>query len=68
MRRVAEPHIQQHPTTLAVRQVVPHREAVDLAWTFFGDEDDTARDAQAQAAPGQSLLAGRLLLIDDSEA
>ena len=54
--------VQQQSNTLAMRQIVPlDAGQFDLVWTFFGYADDTAGDAPAPAAPGQSDRARRAL-------
>jgi salicylate 5-hydroxylase large subunit len=61
--------IQQQSNTLAVRQVVPIDEGHhDLAWTFFGYENDDAAMRQRRLRQANLMGPAGFVSIDDSEA
>jgi salicylate 5-hydroxylase large subunit len=61
--------IQQQSNTLAMRQLVPIDEkSFDLAWTFFGYQDDTAEMRQRRLRQANLMGPAGFVSLDDSEA
>jgi salicylate 5-hydroxylase large subunit len=61
--------VQQQSNTLAMRQIVPlDARTFDLAWTFFGYEDDTPEMRQRRLRQANLMGPAGLVSLDDSEA
>ncbi len=61
--------VQQQSNTLAMRQIVPiDARNFDLAWTFFGYEDDSPEMRQRRLRQANLMGPAGLVSLDDSEA
>ena len=61
--------VQQQSNTLAMRQIVPlDSRTFDLAWTFFGYEDDTPEMRRRRLRQANLMGPAGLVSLDDSEA